>query len=441
MDIKKIMVRPKQFPDTFLDMYSEVENSNDQKTMCVTFVVTEDCMLKCSYCYQNCKTKNKMTIETGKKIIDMLFEQSETYDGYINSNNSKAIILEFIGGEPLLEIELIDQIVEYFKYKAIALNHPWQTKYMISISTNGILYEDQRVEDFLERNNGRISIGITIDGDKELHDSCRVFPNGDGSYDIVASAFKKHLSKNFAKHTKMTLSPENLPYLFTGSVHLYNEIGLAEIAANCIFEKGWTAEHAKIFYSELKKLADWLLTEQRYEYKMNSLFESTIGSPLPEEDNQNWCGGTGKMLGISADGKFYPCLRYMPFSLKENSPSFDIGDCNKGIGHTNEQRARIEELKSVTRKSQSTDECFLCPIARGCAWCSAYNFEEFGTVNKRTTYICIMHKARVLANAYYWNKLYREINSSDRFEMHVPKEWATEIISEDEYNMLLELSI
>jgi hypothetical protein len=49
-------------------------------------------------------------------------------------------------------------------------------------------------------------------------------------------------------------------------------------------------------------------------------------------------------------------------------------------------------------------------VAKGCGWCSAYNYEEFGTINKRTTYICIMHKARVLANNYYWNKLYKKLN-------------------------------
>ena len=97
-------------------------------------------------------------------------------------------------------------------------------------------------------------------------------------------------------------------------------------------------------------------------------------------------------------------------------------------------------LDNIDRRSQSTDECFNCPIASGCAWCSAYNYEEFGTADKKTTYHCGMHKARVLANVYYWNKLYRAVDNDKRFRLNIPKEWALEIISESEYDFLLELS-
>ena len=100
----------------------------------------------------------------------------------------------------------------------------------------------------------------------------------------------------------------------------------------------------------------------------------------------------------------------------------------------------IHCLKNIDRRTQSTDECFYCPIGEGCSWCSAYNFQEFGTPNKRATYICEMHKARSLANVYLWNKYYQKHNVNKKFTMHCPKEWALNIISEDEYNMLLELS-
>jgi uncharacterized protein len=97
-------------------------------------------------------------------------------------------------------------------------------------------------------------------------------------------------------------------------------------------------------------------------------------------------------------------------------------------------------LCNITRRSQSTDECYYCPIGAGCAWCSGYNYEEFGTPNKRATYICIMHKAESLANVYYWNKLYKKLNINKTFNMNIPREWALEIINIDEYNYLLNLS-
>ena len=135
----------------------------------VTFCVTEACNLACTYCYECHKTSRRMSWETAKRIVDGLFA------GEFVDNTAPAIILDFIGGEPLLEIELIDKTVEYFKRKAFQLRHPWAYYYMISISTNGVLFEDEPVQEFIRKNYGHLSIGISIDGDKALHDSCRVF--------------------------------------------------------------------------------------------------------------------------------------------------------------------------------------------------------------------------------------------------------------------------
>jgi len=71
----------------------------------------------------------------------------------------------------------------------------------------------------------------------------------------------------------------------------------------------------------------------------------------------------------------------------------------------------------------------------GCGWCSAYNYEVFGTPNKRATYICCMHKARVLANVYYWR-----LRGID-YPMNCPKEWAIEIIGEEEYEKLNSMKV
>lgn len=97
-------------------------------------------------------------------------------------------------------------------------------------------------------------------------------------------------------------------------------------------------------------------------------------------------------------------------------------------------------MAAVTRRSQSTDECFACPIASGCSWCSAYNYQCTGTPDKRVTYICPMHKARVLANAYYWNKLHRRQGERTRYRLDIPDDWALEIISDAELEMLKSLS-
>lgn len=85
-------------------------------------------------------------------------------------------------------------------------------------------------------------------------------------------------------------------------------------------------------------------------------------------------------------------------------------------------------------------ECFACPIASGCSWCSAYNYQCTGTPDKRVTYICPMHKARVLANAYYWNNLYRKRGDTARYRLDIPDAWALEIIPYAELSMLKSIS-
>ena len=130
----------------------------------------------------------------------------------------------------------------------------------------------------------------------------------------------------------------------------------------------------------------------------------------------------------------------MESSLGSDRPPIKIGDVYSGLMATEEQRNCVECMKKVTRKSQSTEECFNCPIADGCSWCSAYNYQVHGTVDKRATFICIMHKARALANLYHWNRVYRMKNSNDRMKNHVPEEWALEIIDENEWKMLQDLS-
>lgn len=95
----------------------------------VTFQVTEGCSLACKYCYQHDKSPKRMSFETGKEFIDMLFRDMQ--DEYY------AIILEFIGGEPLLEPELISKLVDYWWYKCIMENHLWGKLTRFSICSNG----------------------------------------------------------------------------------------------------------------------------------------------------------------------------------------------------------------------------------------------------------------------------------------------------------------
>jgi radical SAM peptide maturase (CXXX-repeat target family) len=237
--------------------------------------------------------------------------------------------------------------------------------------------------------------------------------------------------------SKMTIAPGNVEYVADAVISLI-EHGYVDINLNCVYEKGWTAEHAKILYQQLKRLGDYLLENGLDETVSVSMFDQSLFHPKREDDLQNWCGGTGLMLAVDWKGDLYPCIRYMESSLGDIAKPLIIGNVWDGILQSHEQKCICECLDCINRRTQSTDECFYCPVAEGCSWCSAYNYQEFGTADHRATYICIMHKARALANAYYWNKALRirEPGSGRRFKIWLPEEDALKIISEDEWKLL-----
>lgn len=432
------MIHFEQYNDFITRLY-KYENLDIHKTRTITFQVTDDCCFNCSYCYQGHKGHRLMTKEIAKKGVDLLFTlyDKNDPDAYIN-HNTVGLILEFIGGEPFMNIEIIDYICTYFMNECFKRNHPWLYTFRISITSNGALYFNPKVQDFIKKFNNFLGFSVTIDGPKEIHDACRKDLKGQGTFEQAYAALK-HFKNNYNTDigTKVTIAPENLYNLNTIIQFFINE-NIKVIHANPIFEHQWTLLEGKQYYYELKQMANYLLENNIDAYI--SLFKENDFHLMPETDNQNWCGGTGLMLAFDPDGIAYPCLRYMPSSLGNEVKPLIIGDVD-GIYQTNESLKLKQDLKKITRQSQSTQECLDCPISSGCGWCSAWNYQLYGTPNKRCTYICSMHKARSLANVYYWNKYYKKNNIDKHFKMHLPKDEALKFISEDEYNILLQLSI
>ena len=102
--------------------------------------------------------------------------------------------------------------------------------------------------------------------------------------------------------------------------------------------------------------------------------------------------------------------------------------------------AKIRDyLDAITLSSQSTPECINCPVGVGCGWCSAYNYESTGDVNRRVTNICWAHKGRTLASCYYHNKRYLELRDTTPKAVLLPEKDALQIIPREEYEYLLRL--
>lgn len=414
-----------------------VKENADLRVKNITWVVTEQCDLRCTYCYETHKTGRRMSKKVAKDSIDFIFDK-EKINNYFTTDKSPAVILEFIGGEPLLEIDLMNYIVEYFKFKAFEMNSPWATNYMISFSSNGIHFRDDKVQDFIKRNPNKVNVGITIDGNKKLHDACRKFPDGSGSYDIVEKSIKQWLKTDNKPQTKITLSPQNVMFLNDALKNIWS-LGIIGAFTNCVFEEGWTEKDATILYKQMIELAGYLLEDERYKKYYCSLFDETIG--IKNTETRNWCGGNGEMLAIAPDGKCFPCIRFMKYSLN-NVEEKSIGDIYKGLDKK-EDNEWLKKLQDITMTSQchypDNEKCLICSISKGCSLCVGFDYDTFGEPNHKAIFICVMHQARVLANYYFWTKLYKKLKLDKKFELNIPKEWALKIISEKEYNSLLRL--
>lgn len=370
----------------------------------ITFIVTKDCQLACKYCYLVGKnSKEKMSFEVAKSAIDYILNHE-------NDFREESVVWDFIGGEPFLEIELIDKICDYLKIEMFKRNHHWFNSYRFSFSTNGINYKEPKVQEFIKKNHSHLSIGITIDGTKQKHDLNRVYKLTEkGSYEDVVRNIPLWLKQFPYGGTKVTVSSLDIPFIKESVLHLFS-LGIHEVSINCVFENIWNDGDDILFEDQLIELADAIIDQQLYKEFQCSFFNDQIGQPLdPDLFNQNWCGA-GKMLSIDATGNFYPCTRFAQYSLREKR-AWIIGNIHNGI-----DRNKLRPFLTLDRLTQSTNECIGCDVASGCAWCQGENYDsaETPTIFQRSTAICKMHKARVRANNYYWNKLSNVLSREER---------------------------
>lgn len=375
----------------------------------ITFIVTKDCQLACKYCYLVGKNTNeRMSFEIAKQAIDYILSHEEDF-------KEESVIWDFIGGEPFLEIDLIDKICDYIKTEMYRLNHHWFNSYRFSFSTNGINYDSDKVQAYISKNLEHLSIGITIDGTKQKHDLNRIYKgSGKGSYDDVVKNIPLWINQFPVSGTKVTISSADIPFICESVLHLYS-LGIKEVSINCVYEDVWKEGDDKKFEQQLMLLADAIINRKLYEEYACSLFSERIGKSMDiKTNNGNWCGA-GRMLSVDAAGTFYPCTRFAQYSLREKK-ALTIGNVQDGI-----DKNRLRPFLTLDRSTQSSDECINCDVADGCAWCQGENYDTAvtNTIYQRSTAICKMHKARVRANNYYWNKLYRKLElegKRDEFE-------------------------
>lgn len=356
----------------------------------IIFIVTQDCQLRCNYCYLIGKNNvGKMTWETAKEIVDFLMSLPIAKEDPV---------FEFIGGEPLLEIDLISRISDYLVEKMKEKNHSWLDSYQFRFTTNGLNYSSDKVQRYIKKYRDHIAVQISIDGDKKKHDMNRKFVTGEGSYDKLLPNVNLWV-KQFGKEAmSMTvISHGDLPYLSESVIHLIT-LGIKSIVVSMVVEDVWQEGDDKIFEKELMIIADYIIDHRLWNDVTISSFQQDLGEKEKYEHIQP-CGLPA--FTFDYKGNIYTCLRFVSYSLRSKSPRI-IGNIATGLDYN-----KLRPLMAFDRESSYPEKCLKCEISSGCRWCPAENYDSSatGTIFNRTTTVCELHKANVRVKNYFWNKI------------------------------------
>ncbi|MEK3759008.1 radical SAM protein [Paenibacillus sp. FSL P4-0338] len=280
--------------------------------MLIGIWVTKACNLRCSYCYEgNDKKEIYMDRNTADQIINFIQENYSTNDNW----SEDPLIIQFHGGEPLLNYDLITYITERLKL----LFATYKKKVMFGITTNAVLLDKKKIEFLAENMNYDFS--ISIDGDKKVHDQTRLFSNGTGSYDAIINKVNMTLEKRKNIRARVTFGAQTVSHLFESIKHLI-ELGFLVIV--CIpdyFDKSWDEKHIDAYLDQLGLLKEY--------YLRNRLDEKNVEIPILENNifKKNKCSGGYSSIHIDPTGEIYPCS-YVVGDTKYKIGSVHLGGIN-----------------------------------------------------------------------------------------------------------------
>ncbi len=340
-----------------------------------TFVVTDDCNLRCSYCYEEGKAKHYMDKATVDKAVAFLRDQYTPV--------SKSLWVDFIGGEPLLNMDVVEYAIGRCDAELIG---KWE-KVSYGATTNGTLFDVPGMRQRLLKLRCKLILGLSVDGCKEIHDLAR-----SNSFDAVMRGFPFWKKQSPCGLTKSTISSNGLPFLFESAKVLLS-LPMDVIMINTVFEDVWKDGDEDIYYEQMLKIADYMVDNELYRQKYFRLFDT--GLMTPRHDSWGgWCGCGKSMLAVDYTGSLFPCLRF-----KTATVPYPIGHVDTGVDGN-----KMLPFCFAHLKKQSPD-CSNCEASGGCGECLAPFWDKFGSLFVRGDWHCKMHLARYKANQYFFGRI------------------------------------
>ena len=346
------------------------------KALCLH--IAHDCNLACQYCFaeegEYHGRRALMSFEVGKKALDFLVA---------NSGSRRNLEVDFFGGEPLMNWEVVKQLVEYGRSIEEANNK----KFRFTLTTNGVLLNDE-ILDFVNKEMGNIV--LSTDGRKEVHDRMRPFRNGKGSYDLIMPKFKKVAeSRNQTNYyVRGTFTHYNLDFskdVLSLADEGFKQISVEPVVASPEDAYALRTEDLPQIFEEYDKLAAEMIKREK-EGRGFNFFHFMIdltGGPCVYK-RLSGCGSGTEYLAVTPWGDLYPCHQFV------GNEDFLLGNVDDGIVKKN----ICEEFKQCNVYSKpKCKDCFAKLFCSGGCAANSYNFH--GNINDSYEVGCEMERKRV----------------------------------------------
>ena len=365
-------------PDTFAPMAGELKKKTSGVIKALCLHIAHTCNLNCSYCFASQGKyhgeRALMSFETGKRALDFLVE---------NSGTRRNLEVDFFGGEPLMNFDVVKQLVAY----ARSIEKEKNKNFRFTLTTNGVLIDDD-VIDFANREMSNVV--LSLDGRKEIHDRFRVDYAGNGSFDKIVPKFQKLVEARGHKDYYMRGTFTHANPDFLKDIQAMLDLGFTELSMEPVVcasgDEGELLESdMPILFDQYEKLSELMIKREK-EGKPFTFYHYMIdlsGGPCIYK-RISGCGSGTEYMAVTPWGDLYPCHQFV------GDEKFKLGDIWNGVDNLEIQN-EFESCNVYARK-----DCKDCWAKLYCSGgCAANAYHATGSVKGIYEYGCRLFRKRM----------------------------------------------
>lgn len=364
------------FSEDSYEQFADMMTAAPVKAMCLN--VAHDCNLRCEYCFAAKGDfggeRMLMPFEIGKKAVDFLLEKSGTRHN---------LEMDFFGGEPLMNFDVVKQVVAYARNK----EKEYHKNFRFTITTNGLLLTDDKIE-FINREMSNCV--LSLDGRREVNDRLRVKVNGKGSYDQIVPQYQKLVANRGDKdyYARGTFTKYNLD--FTQDVlHMaelgFDQVSVEPVVSDPLLDYSIKEEDLPRVFEEYETLAKELIRRKKEGRGFNFFhFMIDLNQGPCAIKRLRGCGCGNEYVAVTPDGEIYPCHQFV------GNPEWKMGDLNDGSFDTD------MKLRFAKSNVYSKRDCRNCWAKFYCSGgCNANSWQYEGDILKSHKISCDLEKKRL----------------------------------------------